>query len=276
MRAAVLLVLIAVCAFSQTAQLTGVVTDSSGAVVPSAKVTATNVDTGVARDSTSNESGNYLVTALTPGRYNVTAEKAGFKVMKRGPITLAVDQVGGLNFAMEVGEAQETVTVEASSILLDTATATVANMVENKQVTELPLNGRSPMDLVALSPGIRVQGTFGGRLVMSGTPGGAWMDFSFNGGLAGGNAVLVEGLALEMSQLNTPSYIPPPDATQEFRVASNPFSAENNRTTGAVVNFSIKSGTNQLHGSLYEFWRNRDLNANDFFQNRAGNHRPPF
>jgi hypothetical protein len=111
---------------------------------------------------------------------------------------------------------------------------------------------------------------------MSGTPGGAWMDFSFNGGLAGGNAVLVEGLALEMAQLNTPSYIPPPDATQEFRVSTNPFSAENNRTTGAVVNFSIKSGTNQLHGSVYEFWRNRDLNANDFFQNRAGNRRAPF
>jgi len=275
-RAALLAVILAVCAFSQTAQLTGVVTDTSGAVVPGAKVTATNIDTGVAGDSTSNDSGNYLITALLPGRYQVTAEKTGFKLMKLGPITLAVDQVGGLNFTMEVGAAQETVTVEASSVLLDTATATVANMVENKQVLELPLNGRSPMDLVALSPGIRVQGSFGGRLVMGGTPGGAWMDFSFNGGIAGGNAVLVEGLALEMAQMNAPSYIPPPDATQEFRVASNPFSAENNRTTGAVVNFSIKSGTNQLHGSAYEFWRNRDLNANDFFQNRAGNPRAPF
>ena len=184
-RAALLAVILAVCAFSQTAQLTGVVTDTSGAVVPGAKVTATNIDTGVAGDSTSNDSGNYLITALLPGRYQVTAEKTGFKLMKLGPITLAVDQVGGLNFTMEVGAAQETVTVEASSVLLDTATATVANMVENKQVLELPLNGRSPMDLVALSPGIRVQGSFGGRLVMGGTPGGAWMGFSFNGGIAG-------------------------------------------------------------------------------------------
>ena len=94
------------------------------------------------------------------------------------------------------------------------------------------------------------------------------MDFSFNGGIAGGNSIMVEGLALEMAQMNAPSYIPPPDATQEFRVSTNPFSAEYNRTAGAVVNFSIKSGTNQFHGSAYEFFRNRDLNANDFFQNQ--------
>ena len=175
LRAAILLVIVAVSAFSQTAQLTGVITDTSGAVVPSTKVTATDLDTGVARIGTSNESGNYLITALLPGRYEVTAERTGFKVIKRGPITLAVDQVGGLNFTMEVGEAQETVTVEASSVLLDTATATVANMVENKQVLELPLNGRSPMDLVALSPGIRVQGTFGGRPVMGDQAAPGWI-----------------------------------------------------------------------------------------------------
>lgn len=271
--------LAAICsigAFAQTAQLTGTVTDSSGAFVPGAKVTASNLDTGVSRDSVTNDSGNYLITGLLPGNYRVVTEKSGFKQARLDRVTLAVDQVGGINFNLEVGAIQESVTVEATSVLLDTATSMVANMVENKQVTELPLNGRSPIDLVALSPGIRVQGTFGGRLVMGGTPGGAWMDFSFNGGIAGGNSVMVEGLALEMAQMNAPSYVPPPDATQEFRISTNPFSAEYNRTSGAVINFSIKSGTNQFHGTGYEFWRNRDLNANDFFQNRAGNSRAPF
>lgn len=271
-----LFAILAISAFGQTAQLTGTISDTSGSLMPGARVVATNLDTGVARESVTNQAGNYLITALLPGNYRVTAEKAGFKLLRRDLVSLAVDQVGGINFTMEVGAVQESVTVEGSAVLLDSASATVANLIENRQILELPLNGRSPMDLVALSPGIRVQGTFGGRLVMSGTPGGSWMDFSFNGGMAGGNAVLVEGLALEMAQMNSPSYIPPPDATQEFRVSTNPFSAENSRTTGAVVNFSIKSGTNQFHGSAYEFFRNRDLNANDFFQNRAGNQRAPF
>ncbi len=268
--------LLAACAFGQTAQLTGTVTDQSGSVVPGTKVAATNIDTGVARATVANDQGNYLITALLPGNYRLTTEAPGFKQISRGPIMLAVDQVGRLDFALEVGESRETVSVEASAVLLDSATSTVGSLIENKQIVELPLNGRSPMDLIALTAGIRVQGTFGGRLVMSGTPGGAQMDFSFNGGMAGGNAILLEGLSLELAQMNAPSYIPPPDATQEFRVSTNKFSAEYSRTTGAVVSFSIKSGTNQLHGSVYEFFRNRDLNANDFFQNRAGNARPAF
>ncbi len=245
----------AAAAFSQTAQLTGTVSDSSGAVVPDARVTASNLDTGVTRDSVTNDSGIYLITGMLPGNYRVTAEKSGFKQSKFDKVTLAVDEIGGINFALEIGAMQETVTVQGTAVLLDTATSTVASLVNNREVTELPLNGRSPMDLVALSPGIRVQGTFGGRLVMSGTPGGAWMDFSFNGGMAGGNSIMVEGLALEMAQMNAPSYIPPPDATQEFRVSTNPFSAEYNRTSGAVINFSIKSGTNQFHGTAYEFYQ---------------------
>jgi hypothetical protein len=262
--------------FGQTAQLTGTVTDQSGSVIPAAKVVATNVDTGVARSSLTNDAGNYLITALLPGRYTVTSEATGFKQMKRDSVSLAVDQVGRIDFSMEVGGTTDSVTVEASAVLLDAATSTVGSLVENRQVIELPLNGRSPMDLVALSAGIRVQGGFGGRLVTSGTPGGAWSNFSFNGGLSGGNAIMVEGLSLELAQMNSPSFVPPPDATQEFRVQTNKFAAEYSRTTGAVVNFSIKSGTNQLHGSLYEFFRNRDLNANNFFQNRSGAARPPF
>jgi hypothetical protein len=136
---------------------------------------------------------------------------------------------------------------------------------------DLPLNGRDPVNLLALDSGIRIQNGFGGVMTSGGTTqGNAWSGFSFNGGIAGANPMLVEGLALDLAVMNLPSYVPPADATQEFRAQTSTFSAEYGRTTGAVINFSIKSGTNHLHGTAYEYWRNRLLNANNFFQNRAG------
>ena len=275
-RAFVLVSLFATIAFSQTAQLTGTVSDQSAAVAPGAKVTAVNVDTRVARSSVANQSGNYLITALLPGSYRVTAEAPGFKQAVRELVRLEVDQVARLDFTLEVGEARETVSIEATAVLLDSATSTIGTTVESRQVSELPLNGRNPIDLLALSTGIRIQAGFGGRSVQSGTPGGTYQGFSFNGGIAGSNATLVEGLALDMAQMNAPSFVPPADATQEFRAQTSKFSAEYGRTTGAVVSISIKSGTNEFHGSLYEYFRNRSLNANNFFQNRAGNPRAPF
>src|SRR5260370_478125 len=148
--------LLAVGLFGQTAQLTGTVTDSSGSVVPNAKVKATNLETGVARDSVTNDAGNYLVTALLPGRYRVTAEAAGFKQVKHDLVTLAVDQVGRIDFAMEVGETKESVTVEASAVLLDSATSTIGTGVVNRPISEQPLRGREPLRLLALSPRIRI------------------------------------------------------------------------------------------------------------------------
>ncbi|MEO8128740.1 MAG: carboxypeptidase-like regulatory domain-containing protein [Bryobacteraceae bacterium] len=262
-----LVVVFGLNAFGQTAQVTGTVVDASNATVPGATVTATNLDTGVSRATTANDAGNYLVTALLPGRYRVTAEAPGFKMLKREPVTLAVDQVARIDFSMEIGQTRETVTVEASGVILDAATSTIGSVVENRQISEIPLSGRNPLDLVGLSTGIRIQGGFGGK-------NGSLGNFSSNGGLANANAVLVEGLALDLAQMNSPSFVPPVDATQEFRVQTNKFSAEFGRTSGAVVSISIKSGTNELHGSAYEFLRNKLLNANNFFQNRAGNARP--
>jgi hypothetical protein len=271
-RASCLLALLGVCAlnaFSQTAQLTGTITDPTGSVVPGAKVVATNIDTGVARATVANDRGNYLVTTLLPGKYRVITEASGFKQVNRGPITLAIDQVARIDFILEVGETRESISVEATGVILDAATSTIGNVVENRQIAELPLNGRNPIDLLGLSTGIRIQGGFGGK-------NGSWGNFSSNGGLANANTVLVEGLALDLAQMNGPAFVPPVDATQEFRVQTNNFSAEFGRSAGAVVTFSVKSGTNQLHGSAYEFLRNKVLNANNFFQNRAGNARPTF
>ncbi len=266
----------AVSTYAQTAQMTGAITDQTGASVPGTTVTVTNVNTAVARSSVTNSTGNYLVTALLPGTYRVTTQAAGFKQMSREPIVLQVDQIARIDFSLAVGETRETVEVLASAVLLNSESSTLGVVVENRQVVELPLNGRNPIELVALQPGIRVQGNFGGKQVAGGTAPGNWANFSFNGGMSNANAIMVEGLALDLAQMNTPSFIPPVDATQEFRVQTSTFSAEYGRTSGAVVNFSIRSGTNQFHGSLFEFWRNKTLNANDFFQNRIGNRRPPF
>jgi len=266
-RCLLLSVLLVSAALGQTAQLTGTVADPSGALIAGAKVTATNVDTGVVRASVTNDAGNYLITALLPGRYRVASEAAGFKMMQRESVTLAVDQVARVDFTMEVGQTQETVTVQSTSVILETENSTVGTVVENRKITEIPLNGRNPLDLLALSTGIRIQGGFGGK-------NGSWGNFSSNGGLANANSVMVEGLALDLAQMNSPSFVPPVDSTQEFRVQTNSFSAEYGRTGGAVVNMSIKSGTNELHGTAYEFLRNKLLNANNFFQNRAGNDRP--
>lgn len=262
-----LLGVVAASAWSQTAQITGTITDASGGAVPNTEVTATNVATGVTRSSVTNEAGNYLITSLFPGKYDVAAAASGFKRMRRDSVTLAVEQVAKLDFRMEIGETKESVTIEATAVILDAANSTVGALVENRKITELPLNGRNPLDLVGLSAGIRVQGGFGGK-------NGSLNNFSSNGGLANANSVMVEGLALDLAQMNSPSFVPPVDATQEFRVQTNTFSAEFGRTSGAVVSMSIKSGTNDFHGTAYEFLRNKVLNANNFFQNRAGNKRP--
>lgn len=264
-------------ASAQTAELTGTVTDASGAVVPTARVTATNIATGVPRATITNASGNYLITALLPGSYQITTEAVGFKQISQGPVTFVVDQVARIDFVLEVGAAKETVSVSATAVLLDSATSTVGSVIENKQVADLPLSGRDPVNLLALSPGIRLQSGFGGVMTAGGTAqSGAWSGFSFDGGIAGANPVLVEGLSLDILQMNLPSYVPPLDATQEFRAMTDTFSAEYGRSTGAVINFSVKSGTNQLHGSAYEFLRNTDLNANTFFANRSGTVRPQY
>ncbi len=260
------LMLICLAAFSaqaQTGQVTGTITDPSGAIVIGAVITATNVDTSVANSSPSNSSGIYTISSLLPGRYRVIVKSPGFKQMQRDSIALAIDQIARIDFSLPVGSASETVSVNATAAVLDPETSTLATVVENREVLELPLNGRNPIDLVALSPGIRILGGFGGV-------NGSLNNFSSNGGLANANAVLVEGLALDLAQMNAPSYVPPVDATQEFRIQTNSFSAEFGRTAGAIVNFSIKSGTNQIHGSGYEFLRNKSLDANDFFQNRSG------
>src|SRR5262249_38893255 len=252
--------------------LTGAVTDPAGAVVPGAVLTLTNLDTNDSRRQMSNEGGVYTFTALPPGRYRLELEHPGFKKFVQEPVEVRVQQFVTLDAALEVGSGTQIVEVTGQVALLDAATSSLSQVVENRQVTELPLNGRNTLSLVALTPGIRTHGQFLQNTATRSFAG--WGNFSSNGGVAGANENLLDGASVTMFLVNAPSLVPPVDATQEFRVQTNNYAAEFGRSSGAVVNVSIRSGTNQLHGSLYEFFRNDRLDANDFFQNRAGQARP--
>ena len=257
---------------TSTASLTGRIADPTDAPVAGAPIRVTNMDTGIARETVSSGTGNYTVPLLEPGRYQVSVAVSGFKQSTRAGITLQVDQVARVDIALELGATSENVLVQATAPILDFETSSLGQVVENRQVTELPVNGRNTLAFLSLTPGIRLQGQAG--VNQSTTSVQNRGNFSANGGLANANNVLVEGTSVNIARGNIVAFIPPVDATEEFRVETNNYSAEYGRSSGAVVNLSIKSGTNGLHGTLYEFFRNRDLDANNFFQNKAGLPRP--
>ena len=254
-----------------TGGISGSIKDVSQSAVPNSHVTVTNVATNAVREVTANETGAFALTALGPGVYRVEVSSPSFKQHIQN-IELRVQQFATLDIVLQVGGTTESIEVQSQIQLLDASTSSLSQTVENKQVTELPLNGRNPLAFVNLTPGVRLQTGLGANLATTNWT--SWGNYSINGGVANGNEVLIDGAPVTMAESNFVAYIPPVDATQEFRVQTNNFSAEFGRSSGGVVNISIKSGTNVLHGSLFEFFRNRSLNANDFFQNMAGNKRP--
>jgi hypothetical protein len=265
---------LATAAFAQTStgSISGTVTDPAGAVVPSARITLTNLDTNEVRVQLSTETGSYTFAALPPARYRMEVENPGFKRFVQEPIEVRVQQFVTIEARLEVGQSAQTVEISGQVALLDAATSSLSHVVENREITELPLNGRNTLALVALTPGVRAQGQFLQNTATRSFAG--WGNFSTNGGISDANEVLVDGAAVTMFLVNAPSLVPPVDATQEFRVQTNNYAAEFGRSSGGLVNIGIKSGTNRLHGSVYEFLRNDQLDANDFFLNRAGKDRP--
>jgi hypothetical protein len=258
-RVAVLAFLLAGFGFAQEAQITGRVSDSSGAVIPDVKVTVTNTGTGVARETTTNALGYYTVPLLDPGDYKLTAEKPGFRSREQTGITLLVDQHAAIDFALEVGQLNQGVSVVGSAPLLDTTEASTGQVIENRQVVEMPLNGRSYITLGLLSTG-----------TSDPISGSRDQGFSSGGQRLSANNYLLDGTdnnsyeladAGRMGGMVAPSI----DAVQEFKVQTNSYSAEYGRGTGATINVTIKSGTNEIHGAAYEFLRNDDVDAKNFF-----------
>src|SRR5882757_3110617 len=260
--------------------ITGTVTDTSGAAVANATVTLTNLDTAQKRSIESDASGNYTFVNILPGRYKLEGEKTGFKKFVREPIAVQIESGLRVDISLPVGAQTETVEVTSEVPLLQPETSSLGQVVEQRTVTELPLNGRNPLALVGLVPGVVPQGTPSGGNSSGGNPVGAnpfaLGDFQIGGGQAGQSSILLDGVATNGAYLNIVTVIPTQDDIQEFKVQTNNLGPEYGRFAGGVINLSTKSGTNAFHGSAYEFIRNKVLNANDFFANRNGVTRPPF
>src|SRR5215469_738686 len=247
-----------------TASLEGIVHDPSGAVVPDAKVRITNTSTNVATHLTTDGSGRFVAPSLPPGGpYTVEVDAPGFKREERTGITLEINQSAKIDLKLQVGASTETVQVAAEAPLLEATTADQGAVISNREVVNLPLNARNPYALVFLSPG--VTGTSGTQFNSA--------NFSVNGGRPGSTDILVDGIPSSPPLVNPIqgiSAFPSIDAVQEFKVETNAYSAEFGRTGSGIINLIYKSGTNQVHGSAYEFLRNSGLDANTFFANRNG------
>ncbi|MBL8229213.1 MAG: TonB-dependent receptor [Bryobacterales bacterium] len=257
---------------STTAELSGLVADEQGAAIANAKVSLRNSGTGATREAITDSGGAFLIGQLTPGDYQLTAEMAGFRRYVRNGVTLQVGQRARVDVQLTLGTVSEAIEVTAEPPLLDTSEASLGQAIENRKILELPLNGRNVVALAALSTGVVPGSGFG-----IGVPDGraaliqaATANMVVNGGMSAHNDVLVDGVPLALCCQNQIAFIPSIDATQEFRVRTNLFDAEYGRTSGGVVTYATRSGSNELHGSVFEFLRNRNLDANNFFSNRAG------
>ncbi len=243
-------------------RILGRITDPSGAVLSGAKVTATNDATGVGHDANANDSGDYAFPDLPVGTYSLTFDLTGFKKSIRHGIALDVNQVITLNMTMQLGATQEVVDVTSEAPLVDTSSTQLGAVVNNRSVNELPLNARDTYQFLQLQPGVQSQlGSSGGTFYGSSDAGAV----SVNGGRGRANNFSVNGGDANDAFVNLPTIQPTPDAIEEFRVISNTFDAEYGRNSGAVVNVVTKSGTNQWHGDVYEYFRNTVLNAQGYF-----------
>ncbi len=246
----------------------GTVTDQSQAAVPDATITVTNVATGIGRQAKSDQLGNYRVESLLPGVYRIVAEHAGFKSTQVSDTILPVAATITVNIQMHLGIVTEKVEVTALAPQIDTSTGTVGTVVNNTSVVTLPLNGRNFTDLLLTIPGSVGVGSYFNAV------GG--QNYSVSGNRADNNLFTIDGVYSNEEFFKQMGLQPSIDAIQEFRVQTNVTSAEYGQGAGANVNVAIKSGTNQIHGSAFEFVRNSSLDANDWFRNYANLPKPQY
>ena len=244
--------------------------DTSNAVVPNATITVTNTATNTSVTAQTGEDGSYVVPFLIPDPYRVTAEAAGFKKAIRDGIEVRVQDRLMVDLILQVGAISESVEVTASASLLESSSATLGQVIENRQVISMPLNGRSNL-LARLAPGVMPTDT---RTFTRPFDNGAISNSSLSGNRGKANEVLLDGIS-NVGADNTITFTPSIDATQEFKIQTNTYDAEFGRSAGGVVNVTVKSGTNQVHGTLFEFFRNNALDANNFFSNRVGAKKAP-
>ena len=254
--------------------IAGSVTDSSGAAIADAQVTLTNLGTSEKRTQSTGRDGLYTFVNLFAGKYKVDAEKAGFKHTTHTDIVVEVQQTSRIDLTMQVGEVTQTVEVTGETPLLQSETSSLGQIVEEREATELPLNGRNIFNLAFVAPSVVPQGN------SYGTPVGKnpfdFGNFQVGGSFGNQSAEYLDGQPLNIGYINLPLIIPTQDSIGEFKVQYNNVGPEWGKFSGGVINFSTKSGSNEWHGTAYEFLRNKVLNANQFFANAAGIKRSPF
>ena len=242
-------------------RILGRVADPSGAVLAGVKVTLTNEATGVSNESTTNGAGDYGFPQVPVGTYTLSFDLAGFKTNVRKGIVVDLNQVITLNSSLQIGETKETVEVTSEAPLVDTSSTQLGAVMDARQVANLPLNTRDTYQLLQLQPGVMSTVGSSNTLVYGSDNSGA---VSVNGGRGRANNFSVNGGDANDLFVNLPTVQPSPDSIQEFRVLTNTFDAEYGRNSGSVVNVVTKSGTNDWHGSTYEFFRNKVLNADEY------------
>ncbi len=267
---------------STLATITGRITDSQGLVVPGAQVQATNVLTNISYNGETNEAGLYRISNLPPGEYRVIVQKDGFASIAKPAVELHVQDIITLNFAMQIGSLAQTITVEGGAPLLQVESAAVGTVVDRQFVENIPLNGRTFQSLLSLTPGIVITPALS---VSSGGSG----QFTVNGQRSDSNSFAVDGVSANvgtspgsfagaqvsgnlpgLTALGTTQSLVSVDAMQEFKVQTSTYAAEFGRQPGGQISIVTKSGTNEFHGSLFDYLRNDVFDANDWFANRSG------
>ena len=256
-----------------TATISGTITDPNGAVVPGAVVTATSVETGLVKNATTSDNGNYTITFLQPGSYNISVDKTGFSPITRENVRLEVAQTAGIDLALGISGQQATVEVDSNETpLLQTETSNLETTVEQKLIEDLPSSERNIFSFVNLVPG-----TIDTNVAL-GNPNSAIgsstnrnffdSNFAVNGGRASTNDVLLDGVTNTIGDFNGVTISPPQDAVREFKVVSGVAPAEYGRTGGGIVTIASRAGTRKFHGALYEYFQDGNLNANGWQRNR--------
>ena len=255
--------------------IVGTLTDSSGGALHGATVTLTNTGTGERHEMKSGAAGEYEFLNLVPGTYRVEVEQSGFKKATRDNIEVTVSGAVRADMSLQLGDVTQSVEVQAIAPLLQTENANLSSVVNARATEDLPVNGRNIMNLTALVPGVEAQGTTSGNAI-TGKNIFAAGNYQIGGGMANQGATYYDGVPANSALGNLVNMVPSPDAVSEFRVQTNSNSAEFGRYSGGVINISSKSGTNEFHGSAYEYFRNTDLNANNFFANATRLGKTPF
>ncbi len=248
-----------------TGRVTGIIYDSSGAVIADAHITVTNFATHISRETTSDATGFYQVLALPVGFYTVSVEHQGFRSATTAQSKLEINQTLKIDIKMEVGSAAETITVESSTGTVETINPTLGSTVSDRTVQDMPLNGRNALDLALLQPGVLPADN-----PANGSGGTGGMQFSIGGGRSDSNTFVLDGGLNNDLLDNGVVYNPNPDSIQEFRVLTSNFTAEYGRSAGGIITEVTKSGSNAIHGSAYDFVRNTAFDANNFFSNLNG------